>query len=161
MKLKVKKISNIQLNKKLEELLFKVEMLQNCIIEIEKRLPNKQLKYLRFEECVPPKDICVSINSMMDGVSNYVGFLGKLSEYYSCSPMGLYVDKSINAKHIAEYRPDDKNAYSKESTCDKDIVLHEFFHHLVNLKVIVVNEKEEEKLADKYAKIFLKRAGCS
>jgi len=135
----------------------KLNRLEDTINYIKNNLLKKQMKYLKFEECIPPSSICKDVNSMMNGVNNYEGFIGRLSSYYGCEPMGLFVDKTINPKHIAEYRPLIKNAYTRKTTCDKKDVLHEYFHHLVNLNVVVIDKKKEEYYADEYAKLFLER----
>lgn len=60
-------------------------------------------------------------------------------------------------KAIATYYPNLKTAYSKNQTVGRETVLHEFFHHLTNCKVVVVNKADEEYYADKYAQTFMQR----
>ena len=126
---------------------------------LEENLPLKSKKWLKFTECIPPANVCKEIYSMTTGINTYEGFIGKLSEYYGCKPMSLHVDKTINPKYSAIYYPNLNEARTRTKTVGFKTVLHEFFHHLVNLKVVVVNKDEEEKYADKYARIFMQRAG--
>lgn len=138
------------LHSKLNSIMQKLEWL-------EEQIPRKEKRWLKFDECLPPASVCRDVFSMMDGNSTYTGFLGKLAEYYGCEPMDFYIDPQINPKYRAVYRPHLKTAYSRTSTASKRTVLHEFFHHLVNLKVVVVHKDEEEKCADKYAEIVMMR----
>lgn len=146
-------VSNVQwrnLHKKLNELNDKIDNLM-------KTLPQKPKKYLKFHQCVPPSSICKDIMSMLSGIENYVGFIGKLSEYYGCEPMGCFINENIEKKFLAIYRPDRKAAYTREKNVDCHTVLHEFFHHLVHLDVVSIDRRSEEKLADRYADIFMER----
>ena len=141
----------------LNTLLKKINELSDKVDRIEKSLLPKEKKWLKFNECIPPKSICKDIYSMIVGVNSYIGFLGKLSEYYGCKPMEMYVDKTINPKYIAEYRPGTNKAYSRGATVNENTVLHEFFHHLCYLNVVILSKSEEEKYADMYSKIFMER----
>ena len=138
------------LHSKLNSIMEKLEWL-------EKQIPRKEKKWLKFDECLPPASVCGDVFSMMNGNNTYTGFLGKLAEYYGCEPMDFYIDPQINPKYRAVYRPPLKAAYSRTDTASKRTVLHEFFHHLVNLRVVVVPKDEEEKYADKYAEIVMMR----
>lgn len=135
----------------------KLNSLKDEVVELKSILPKREMKYLKFEECIPPASICKDVNSMMNGISSYEGFIGRLSNYYGCETMGLYVDKKMDIKHIAEYRSLTRDAYTRKTTCEKNTVLHEYFHHLVNLKVVIVDKKKEEYYADKYTKVFMER----
>jgi len=150
--MKITKRQWYNIHKKLNDITNRLSML-------EEKLPNKQKRWLKFDECVPPESICKDANSMMKGNNTYTGFLGKLAEYYGCEEMSLTVDKSIDSKCLAIYYPLLLEAKTKAKTCDMNTVLHEWFHHLVNLKVVFVDKSKEEKYADKYAKIFLQRIG--
>jgi len=131
----------------------------NRLSMLEEKLPNRQKRWLKFDECVPPESICKDANSMMKGNNTYTGFLGKLAEYYGCEEMSLNVDTSIDPKYNAVYYPLLKEARSRTKTVSIKTVLHEWFHHLVNLKVVFVDKSKEEKYADKYSEIFLQRIG--
>jgi len=137
----------------------KLNDITNRLSMLEEKLPNRQKRWLNFDECVPPESICKDVNSMMKGNRTYTGFLGKLAEYYGCKEMSLNVDTSIEPKYIAVYYPLLHEARTRTKTIDKKTVLHEWFHHLCSLKVVFVDKSKEEKYADKYAKIFLQRIG--
>lgn len=139
------------LHKKLNKIMQRLE-------KLEDEIPKRQKKWLRFEECVPPASVCKDINSMMEGNNTFTGFLGKLAEYYGCEEMPIYVDKTINPKYVAVYHPNLKEARSRTKHVDRKTVLHEWFHHLVNLRVVIVSKSEEEKYANLYADVFLARA---
>lgn len=142
------------LHKKLNNILEVVGYLER---QLRKQTPKK---WLKFEECIPPASVCKDVHSMLRGINTYGGFLGRLAEYYGCEEMDLRVDDKIEPKYRAVYNPVMKTAYSRKSTVDTKTVLHEWFHHLVNLNVVVVDKKDEEKYADKYANAFLTRAGA-
>jgi len=141
------------LHKKLNEMQSQLGNLENLL---EKQRPKK---WLKFDECVPPSSVCKDVFSMLAGLNTYTGVLGKLADYYGCTPMQMLVDRSIDPKYKAVYRPNEEVAYSRETTIDAKSVLHEWFHHMVNLNVVLVNKRAEEHWADKYATIFLQRAG--
>jgi hypothetical protein len=100
--------------------------------------------------------------SMMNGVTTYSGFIGKLAEYYGCSTIKLLVDKNKCKKEWnAVYYSDLKKVFTYEDTISHRTVLHEWFHHMVNEKVVylgtITSEKEEE-FAVKFSCIFMERA---
>lgn len=115
-------------------------------------------RYLKFEECVPPASVCKDVCSMLRGIGNYKGFIGKLSEYYGVKTMGCFVDSKLSNKIIAQYRQSEGNAYSRNKSVSAHTVLHEFFHHMHYNDVVVINDSQKEKLADLYATLFLERA---
>jgi len=135
----------------------KLNGIANRLSTLEEKLPNRQKRWLKFDECVPPESVCKDANSMMKGNNTYTGFLGKLAEYYGCEEMGLNIDTSIDPKYSAIYYPHLHEARTRTKTIDKKTVLHEWFHHLINLKVVFVDKEKEEKYANKYAEIFLQR----
>lgn len=113
---------------------------------------------IAFEESIPPKSVCIDVLSML-GVGNYKGMMRLLSDYYGISRLQLFHDpKKVPDGAIACYVRQEGIAYSKNPTINEKTVLHEFFHHLVTLNVVVIDEEDEEVLANKYAKIFLERA---
>ena len=137
----------------------KINYLEETLTEIRSNLPKKEKKWLNFNEAVPPASICKDVNSMLDGVTSFEGFVGRLSEFYGCKAMPCQVDTSIDPKYAAVYRPFYETAYTRTQTIHRSIILHEFFHHLVHLKVVVVPKNKEEYYADKYAQTILQRAG--
>jgi len=136
----------------------KLNDIQDSITKLEQRFVDKRKKWLKFDECVPPIGVCKEIYSMLTGLNTFTGFLGKLSEYYGCESLEAQVDESINKKYKAVYNPQLKIIYSRTKTVSIHTILHEWFHHMVNLNIVVIHKMKEEKLADKYADIFLKRA---
>ena len=144
----------------------KLDCLTRQLIRIEDNLPNKPKRYLKFNECIPPTEVCRSVVSMINGVENYDGFIGKLSEYYGCSIMGMYVslekvlalERQTGKSYVALYDPNLKVAYSKKKTVTHSTVLHEWFHHMHAQGVVSINVKDEEYYAIKYAEVFLQRA---
>ena len=137
----------------------KINRLSDKLDSLQEQLPSKPKRFLKFWEAVPPVSVCKDVMSMMDGMNTYEGLIGRLSEYYGCVVMGLYVDKRISPERSAEYRPDDDAAYSRTQVVLRRTVLHEFFHHLQYQNVVVVDKKRQEHFAGKYARIFLERAG--
>lgn len=135
--------------------------IETTLLEVE-RHSAKPRRWLKFYECIPPVTVCKDVCSMMIGTQYYTGFLARLREYYDCEPMKLFMDESRCSKgYLAMYYPDEKTAYARGPVMKKT-VLHEFFHHLVDTKVVFLDDSEKktvEKLADEYARIFLQRAG--
>lgn len=143
----------------------KINDLSSQLVDIRFALKgmNRPAKFLQFSEVIPPESICRDINSMMAGTQYYHGFLGRLAEHYEVPFMEISVDKNIPDGINAQYRvngwhPDGK-AFSKNETVSRSTVLHEFFHHLVHHKVVIVEKKREEEYANRFSRIFLRRAG--
>lgn len=139
----------------------KIGNIQSQLLFLERRLPEKQKRYLKFEECVPPKTVCKDVASMLEGINQYTGFIGRLAEYYGCETMQAYIDTSIDPKYSAIYRSHEKAAYTRTPTVPCETILHEFFHHLVALNVVVIPKGKEEHYADKYAEIFQQRVNSA
>ena len=156
----MKKVVNYKLVSDLQwrNLHRKINGLNDKLDAFQEQLPNKPKRFLKFWEAVPPASVCKDIMSMLDGMNTYEGFIGRLSEYYGCETMGIYISKRISPECLAEYRPATKSAYTKEKIVSEHTVLHEFFHHLQHQNVVVVDKKDQEIYAEKYAKIFLERA---
>lgn len=139
----------------------KLDQMQRHIEALEKLIPKREKRWLKFDECLPPGSVCADIASMMYGITKFTGFIGRLSDYYGCSTMDMLIDRNHNKvsdKAIATYYPSEKTAYSKGETCSQNTVLHEFFHHMVNCNVVIVNKSDEEYYADRFAQLFQQRA---
>ena len=138
----------------------KLNNLQAQLLFLEQNLPRREKRYLKFDECVPPVSICKDVVSMLKGVSTYEGAIGRLCEYYGCPIMDMKVDPGdkVAKNCLAVYYPDLKTAYSAGQTIDEHTVFHEFFHHLVAHKVVIVNDRAAEHWANKYADVLLERA---
>lgn len=137
----------------------KINRLSDKLDSLQEQLPRKPKKFLKFWEAVPPVSVCKDVMSMMDGMATYEGLIGRLSEYYGCEIMGCYIDESISPEYLAVYRSDKKSAYTRLKYVDRRTILHEFFHHLQHQNVVVIDNKRKEHFANKYARIFLERAG--
>ena len=137
----------------------KINSLNDKLDVLKEQLPNKPKRFLKFWEAVPPVSVCKDVMSMMDGMTTYEGLIGRLSEYYGCETMGCYIDESISPDYLAVYRSNKKSAYTRLKYVTAHTILHEFFHHLQYQNVVVVDKKRQERFAEKYAKIFLERAG--
>ncbi len=155
---------HIMTERQWRNLTYKFDRMALSIEALERRLADqKAKKYLKFDECIPPSSVCRDVLSMLEGIRGYEGFIGRLSEYYGCEPMRMLVDpgNKVSDKAIATYYWAEKTAYSKGNSCSQNTVLHEFFHHMQNCKVVVVDKEQEEKCADKFASIFLSRAAST
>ena len=143
----------------------KINTLTDIVVDVRSDLEQSRRpkKFLNFHEIVPESSVCKDINSMLTGTSDYRGFLGRLAEFYDVPLMEIAIDEKIKDGVIAQYRvngwhPNGK-AYSKNQTVGRDTVLHEFFHHLCHHNVSMVKKKDEEEYADRFARMFLQRAG--
>lgn len=143
-----------------ENLNQRLKNLESHLVFLEENLPRRKKRFLKFDEVIPPASVCKDVLSMMEGAQTYEGLIGRLSEYYGCTIMGMKVDPGdkVAKNCLATYYPNLKTAYSAGDTIDEHTVLHEFFHHLVAENVVVVNKKTEEHWANKYATIFQQRA---
>jgi len=138
----------------------KISVLTDKVLELARLVERAEApkRYLKFNEALPPASVCRDVVSMLPGVGNYEGFIGRLADYYHCVPMGLYIDATIEPKYKALYRSWNNAAYTREKTCERHTVLHEFFHHLIAQHVVVVSPDQVEHFADQYATVFLQRA---
>ena len=144
------------LQRKLNEL---SSQLTEVMFELRQQKASRKKHLLDFEEAIPPKSVCQDAMSMLGG-GYYTGMLGLLSDYYGISRLRLFHNaKKVPEGAIACYHRSEGVAYSKHATIDSESVLHELFHHLVTQKVVMLYAgQDEEKLAAKYAQIFLQRA---
>ena len=127
--------------------------------KLDQMKASKKKYLLDFEEAIPPKSVCADVLSML-GVGNYKGMLHLLSDYYDITRLRMFHDPAkVPENAIACYNRGEGVAYSK-SPVSSNTVLHEFFHHLVTQKVVMLYEgDDEEVLATRYAELFLQRAG--
>jgi hypothetical protein len=81
-----------------------------------------------------------------------------LTSYYRVRRMKIVVDgRRVSKGYLAEYLRN--NACFKRREIRKRLVLHELYHHIVEAKGIVFKRREEERLADEFArKVMRKRA---
>ena len=139
----------------------KINYLQESVVDMKStiREMRRPKRGLRFSEALPPASVCRDVDSMLLGTTSYDGFMHRLSAFYECEPMGIYRDDNVDEKYLAVYQPDRKACFSRGPTLNRKTVLHEFFHHLVNLGIVFVDKKDEEDYADRFARIFLQRGG--
>lgn len=139
-----------ELKNELSEVLFQLQQIH----------ASNRKHLLDFEECIPPKSVCLDAMSML-GVVNYKGMMRLLADYYGIVRLPFFVDpEQVPKGAIACYYREKGTAYSKNKEINPQTVLHEFFHHLTTNKVVMLYESDDEEvLANKYAKFFLERAG--
>jgi hypothetical protein len=105
---------------------------------------------------IPPKRIRERflIIYELEGCQKAVNFL---SEYYGVRRMKIILDgKRVGTRKangwLACYS--ENKAYFTKRGLNKRTVLHEFYHHLVEMKGLELPERIEEKQANNYAKNF-------
>jgi hypothetical protein len=83
-----------------------------------------------------------------------------LTEFYDVKKMKIILDgkrvgkRKVN-RWVACYLKN--RAFFTKEGLSKRVLLHEFFHHLVSAKGCELTQRIEEKEANAYAKLFLKR----
>jgi hypothetical protein len=103
---------------------------------------------------VPPKRIRERflIIYELEGCQKAVNFL---TQYYSVRRMKIILNgRKVGNGYIACYF--EKKAYFTKRGLRKRIVLHEFYHHLVEEKGLELADRLEERQAIRYAIQFLK-----
>lgn len=69
--------------------------------------------------------------------------------------MKIVVDgRKVNRRWVAQYYQN--KAYFRKRGLNKNLVLHELYHHLVDAKGWDMPSRREEKDADSYARSFLR-----
>jgi hypothetical protein len=80
-----------------------------------------------------------------------------LTSYYRVRRMKVVVDgRRVSKGCLAEYLRN--NAYFKRREIRKPLVLHELYHHVVEAKGIVLKRREEERLAEEFARKIMRKA---
>lgn len=103
---------------------------------------------------LPPKRIREKflIIYELEGCQKAVNFL---TEYYEVSKMIIVLDgKKVGGKYLGSYL--ENTAYFKKSGLKKQIVLHELYHHIVEVTSLEMPLRKEEKEANDYARYFFK-----
>ena len=78
-----------------------------------------------------------------------------LTEYYEVRKMKIVLDgKKVGKNYVGTYQKN--TACFKKNGLRKRIVLHELYHHLVELRSLEMPLRTEEKEANDYARRFLK-----
>jgi hypothetical protein len=76
-----------------------------------------------------------------------------LTEFYNVKRMRLWLNgRKVGKNYIAYYL--ENHAYFKKIGLRKQVVLHEFYHHLINCNNIEIKLPQEEKEANCYAREF-------
>ena len=87
----------------------------------------------------------------LEGCQRAVNFL---TEYYEVRKMKIVLDgKKVGNNYWGTYQKN--TAWFKKNGLRKGIVLHELYHHLVELRSLEIPLRTEEKEANAYAKRFL------
>ena len=103
---------------------------------------------------LPPKKVREKflIIYELEGCQKAVNYLTK---YYGVRRMKIILNgKRVRKEWVAWYL--ENQACFKKEGLRKRIVLHELYHHLVEVKTLELNLRTEEKEANDYARSFLK-----
>jgi len=116
----------------------------------------------------PPSNICRDFLWLSDNVSAQEA-IDLLCSFYGVSKLKIEIVtlkelkavKGLKKPFIAFYDPKKKRrpakAYFTKYSFKNHWILHEFFHHLVASGIIEMDEKFEEKTADRFAKEIMAR----
>ena len=89
----------------------------------------------------------------LEGCQKAVNFL---TDYYGTGRIKIILNgKKVGKHNIALYY--ENKAYFTKKGLKKRTVLHELYHHLVEVKGYELKDRIEEKEANNYAREFLKR----
>jgi hypothetical protein len=109
---------------------------------------------LQLSVKLPPKNVREKflIIYELEGCKKAVNFL---TEYYEVKKMKIVLDsKKVGKNYLGSYLRN--TACFKKDGLRKRIVLHELYHHLVEVKRVELPLRREEKEANNYARHFLK-----
>jgi len=104
---------------------------------------------------IPSKKVCEEFFLIyeLQGCQKAVNYLTK---YYGIRKMKIIVDgRRVGNGYEAEYY--DNKAYFTKKGLNKQNVLHELYHHIVDVIGIEIREKKEETEARLFARGVLKR----
>lgn len=116
-----------------------------------RKTPKKTQIHLSVK--LPPKKIRERflIIYELEGCQKAVNFL---TEYYEVRKMRIVLDgKKVGNNYWGTYQKN--TACFKKDGLRKGIVLHELYHHLVEVRSLEIPLRTEEKEANAYAKRFL------
>jgi hypothetical protein len=117
-----------------------------------RKTPKKTSLYLSIK--LPPKNVREKflIIYELEGCQKAVNYLTK---YYRVRRMTILLNgKRVRKGWVAWYL--ENQACFKKNGLVKRIVLHELYHHLVEVKNLEMSLKTEEKEANYYARYFLR-----
>jgi len=113
-------------------------------------------KLERLTEIIPTKRVCEEFRLIyeLQGAQKAINFLAR---YYKIRRMKIIVDgRRVGNSDEASYDYETYTAYFKKKGLNRFNVLHEFYHHLANIKDWELSERREEREADRYADKFLR-----
>ena len=137
-----------------------LDKLRNIEDRLEKLERAKQKRNLPFNACIPPLSLCRDIVKTYDSreLGNFDFQMQQLADYYGINRMdNRHNPERVPEKAIACYHRFEQTAFYKTSNANLETVLHEFFHHLYTNNVVCLGEESEEKLADRFSQIVMKR----
>jgi hypothetical protein len=103
---------------------------------------------------LPPKNVRERFLLIyeLEGCQKAVNFLTK---YYGITKIKIVFNgRKVGNNYLGCYL--ENHAFFKKEGLTKQIVLHEFYHHLVEVRSLELPLKREEKEANNYARHFLK-----
>ena len=104
---------------------------------------------------IPPKRICEEFYLTYELKGAQKG-IDVLSRYYGIKRMKIVLDgRKVGKGNEALY--DEYVAYFNKKGLNKGNVLHEFYHHLAYVYDLDLSNSIEERDANRYARIILKR----
>jgi hypothetical protein len=109
---------------------------------------------LQLSVKLPPKNVREKflIIYELEGCQKAVNFL---TEYYEVRKMKIVLNgKKVGNNYLGAYQKN--TACFNKDGLNKRIVLHELYHHLIEVRSIEIPLRTEEKEANNYAKSFLK-----
>lgn len=99
---------------------------------------------------VPPKKICKEFNFIYE-LKGAQKAIDVLARYYEIRRMKIVVNgRKVRNRWEASY--DHNIAYFTKNGLNKQNVLHEFFHHLIYIRKLEMNESREERKANRFAR---------
>lgn len=112
------------------------------------------LRELRFPK-IPSRKICQEFHLTYELKGAQKG-VDVLTTYYKVRRMKIIVDgRKVANKYACEYwKP---TAYFKKSTFNRRNLLHELYHHLIEVKGIEMPRKKEERLASLFVRKIMKK----
>jgi hypothetical protein len=103
---------------------------------------------------IPPKRVRKKFLAVYE-MYGCVKAINYLSNFYKVERMYIIIDgKKVGRMNIAYYIGN--HAYFRKQGLDKQTVLHEFYHHLVERNQVEIPLKVEEREADVYSKEFIR-----
>jgi len=104
---------------------------------------------------IPPKKVCEEFYLTYEFKSAQKA-VDMLSRHYGIKRMKIIVDgRKVGNSYEACYN--NNFAYFKKRGLNKRNILHEFYHHLANAFYWDMNKKVEERRANSYVEVLIKK----